>query len=80
MVWLAGGAYTVGPHQWGIVLRFGQHVAVTNPEFHWHWPDPIEAVLRPKVTEVQRVEMGLRGIAPGPPARHADVASESLML
>jgi modulator of FtsH protease HflK len=80
MVWLAGGAYTVGPEQRGIVLRFDQHVAVTDPGFHWHWPDPIEAVLRPKVTEVQRVEMGFRGIAPGPPARHADVASESLML
>jgi membrane protease subunit HflK len=80
MVWLAGAAYTVGPDQRRIVLRSGQHVAATDPGFHWHWPDPIEAVLRPKITEVQQVEMGFRGIAPGPPARHADVASESLML
>jgi modulator of FtsH protease HflK len=80
MVWLAGGVYTVGPDQRRIVLRFGQHVAATDPGFHGHWPDPIEAVLRPKVTEVQQVEMGFRGIAPGLPARHVDVASESLML
>jgi membrane protease subunit HflK len=32
------------------------------------------------VTEVQRVEIGFRTIDPGPPARFADVASESLML
>ena len=80
MVWLASGAYTVGPDQRGIVLRFGKHVATTDPGVHWHWPYPLEAVLRPKVTEVQRVEIGFRSIDPGPPARYADVASESLML
>ncbi len=30
-VWLASGAYTVGPDQRGIVLRFGKHVATTDP-------------------------------------------------
>jgi modulator of FtsH protease HflK len=79
-VWLASGAYTVGPDQRGIVLRFGKHVATTDPGIHWHWPYPFEAVLRPKVTEVQRVEIGFRSIDSGPPARYADVASESLML
>ena len=29
-VWLASGAYTVGPDQRGIVLRFGKHVATTG--------------------------------------------------
>ena len=79
-IWLASGSYTVGPDQRGIVLRFGQHVATTDPGFHWHWPYPLEAVLRPKVTEVQRAEIGFRSIDPGPPARYADVTSESLML
>jgi modulator of FtsH protease HflK len=79
-LWLASGAYTVGPDQRGIVLRFGKHVATMDPGFHWHWPYPLETVLRPKVTEVQRVEIGFRSIDPGPPARYADVASESLML
>jgi membrane protease subunit HflK len=79
-VWLASGAYTVGPDQRGIVLRFGKHVATTDPGFHWHWPYPMETVLRPKVTEVQRVELGFRTIDSGPPSRYADVASESLML
>jgi modulator of FtsH protease HflK len=80
VIWLASGSYTVGPDQRGIVLRFGKHVATTDPGFHWHWPYPVETVLRPKVTEVQRVEIGFRTIDPGPPARFADVASESLML
>ena len=80
MIWLASGSYIVGPDQRGIVLRFGKHVASTDPGFHWHWPYPLETVLRPKVTEVQRAEIGFRSIDPGPPARYADVASESLML
>jgi modulator of FtsH protease HflK len=80
VVWLASGSYIVGPDQRGIVLRFGKHVVTTDPGFHWHWPYPFETVLRPKVTEVQRVEIGFRTIDPGPPARYADVASESLML
>lgn len=80
VIWLASGSYIVGPDQRGIVLRFGQHIATTDPGFHWHWPYPVETVLRPKVTEVQRVEIGFRTIDPGPPARFADVASESLML
>jgi modulator of FtsH protease HflK len=80
MIWLASGSYTVGPDQRGIVLRFGKHVTTTEPGFHWHWPYPVETVLRPKVTEVQRVEIGFRTIDSGPPARFADVASESLML
>ncbi len=80
VIWFASGSYIVGPDQRGIILRFGKHVATTDPGFHWHWPYPLEAVLRPKVTEVQRVEIGFRTIDPGPPARYADVASESLML
>ncbi len=80
VIWLASGSYSVGPDQRGIVLRFGKHVATTDPGFHWHWPYPFETVLRPKVTEVQRVEIGFRTIDPGPPARYADVTSESLML
>jgi membrane protease subunit HflK len=80
MVWVASGFYTVGPDQRGIVLRFGKHLDTTDPGFHWHWPYPLETVVRPKVTEVQRVEIGFRTIDPGPPARSADVASESLML
>jgi modulator of FtsH protease HflK len=80
MVWFASGSYIVGPDQRGIVLRFGKHVATTDPGFHWHWPYPIETILRPKVTEVQRVELGFRSIDPAPPARYADVPSESLML
>jgi modulator of FtsH protease HflK len=79
-IWLASGAYIVGPDQRGIVLRLGRHVATTDVGFHWHWPYPFEAVLRPRVSEVQRVEIGFRTIDPGPPARYVDVASESLML
>jgi membrane protease subunit HflK len=80
VVWLASGSYIVGPDQRGIILRFGKHVATTDSGFHWHWPYPFETVLRPKVTEVQRVEIGFRTNDPRPLGRAVDVASESLML
>lgn len=80
IVWAASGVYIVGPDEKGIVLLFGKHVTTTDPGLHWRWPYPFESVLQPKVTEVQRVEIGFRTIDPGPPARYADIASESLML
>lgn len=80
LIWLVSGLYIVGPDEKGIVLRFGRHIASTDPGLHWHWPFPVESVLQPKVTEVQRIEIGFRTIDPGPPARYTDVASESLML
>ena len=80
LIWLASGTYIVGPDQRGIVLRFGRHVTSTDPGVHWHWPYPFEGVLRPKVTEVQRIEIGFRTTDPGPPARYAQIPSEALML
>ena len=80
VIWLVSGLYIVGPDEKGIVLHFGRHIASTDPGLHWHWPFPVESVLQPKVTEVQRIEIGFRTIDPGPPARYTDVASESLML
>lgn len=81
-LWLASGLYRVQQEERGVVLRFGKQVAVRDPGLHWHWPSPIETVLTPKVTRVNRVEVGFR--SPGGSIGRAegvrDMDNESLML
>lgn len=80
-IWLASGFYKVAPAEQGVVLRFGKWVETTEPGLHWHFPAPIETVLKPEVTRVNRVEVGFRSageLGRGGSARV--VPNESLML
>lgn len=81
-LWLASGIYRVQQEEQGVVLRFGEQVAVKDPGLHWHWPSPIETVLTPKVTRVNRVEVGFRstGASVGRGETGRDINNESLML
>jgi modulator of FtsH protease HflK len=60
VLWLASGIYRVLPDEEGIVLRFGAFNRVTQPGLNYHWPTPIESVLRPSVTRINRTEIGFR--------------------
>ena len=82
-VWLASGLYRVGPDEQGVVLRFGKFIKTTQPGLHYHIPVPIETVETPKVTKVNRIDIGFRserdsGFSQG--GGVADVPQESLML
>ena len=74
--------YRVLPDEQGIVLRFGKFVSTTQPGLNYHFPYPIETVLTPKVTKVNRIDIGFRsGSDSGfSSAGVADVPEESLML
>ncbi|MDB5409855.1 MAG: HflK protein [Rhodospirillales bacterium] len=60
LLWLASGIYRVLPDEQGVVLRFGKYVYTTTSGLHWRLPWPIESVLTPKVTRVNRLEVGVR--------------------
>jgi membrane protease subunit HflK len=80
-IWLASGFYRVQPDEQGVVLRFGEWIKTTQPGLNWHFPSPIETAFTPKVTRVNRVEVGF--ISPSELGRGAssrDVPNESLML
>jgi len=82
-VWLASGLYRVGPDEQGVVLRFGKFIKTTQPGLHYHIPLPVETVQTPKVTKVNRIDIGFRserdsGFSQG--GGVADVPQESLML
>ncbi|MGH6899813.1 MAG: FtsH protease activity modulator HflK [Geminicoccaceae bacterium] len=80
-LWLASGFYRVLPDEQGVVLRFGEWIKTTQPGLNWHLPSPIESVFTPKVTRVNRVEVGFRGASDqGNGSSSRDVPNESLML
>ncbi len=82
VLWLASGIYKVAQEEQGVVLRFGKQIAVTDPGLHWNWPAPIGSVLKPRVTIVNRVDVGFRsaGGSSGRGDSARDISSESLML
>ncbi len=83
LVWVGSGLYRVLPDEQGVVLRFGKFVNTTQPGLNYHFPYPIESALTPKVTKVNRMDIGFRserdsGFSSG--GGVADVPEESLML
>ncbi|WP_432761297.1 FtsH protease activity modulator HflK [Roseomonas alba] len=84
-VWAASGFYRVQPDEQGVVMRFGAFDRTAPPGLNYHIPWPVESVTTPRVTRINRVDIGFvgspeAGIVTGrvPPAR--DVLAESLML
>jgi membrane protease subunit HflK len=58
VLWLASGIYRVNPDELGVVLRFGKYERTDGPGLNYHLPYPIETVLIPSVTSVNKVEIG----------------------
>ncbi len=82
VIWLASGFYRVEPDQVGIVLRFGAYNRTTQPGLNYHLPGPIELVLTPSVTRVNRTEIGYRSAETesGREAPARQVPEEALVL
>lgn len=80
VLWLASGIYRVQPDERGVVLRFGEYVRDAQPGLNYHLPAPIETVLTPSVTTVNRIDIGFVGAIEGRNAAARDVPEESLML
>jgi membrane protease subunit HflK len=79
VVWGFSGFFRVDPDELGIVLRFGQYVRDAKPGLNYHLPYPVESALTPKVTRVNRIDIGMRS-AEDPRRGSRDIPEESLML
>jgi membrane protease subunit HflK len=80
-LWGMSGFFRVQPDELGVVLRFGKYTRDARPGLNYHLPYPIETVLLPKVTRVNRIDIGMRMVEDlrrGSTTR--DVPEESLML
>jgi membrane protease subunit HflK len=80
--WMLSGFYRVNSDEQGVVMRFGAWVKTTQPGLNYRLPWPVESVVTPKVTRVNREEVGFRSGGEGGPRQSAqrDVQEESLML
>ena len=83
-VWLGSGFYQVAPDEQGVELIFGKWsptTGVTQPGLNYNWPAPIGQVYKPKVTHVNRIEIGFRSGTEGTRnTLQRQVSNESLML
>ncbi|MES2984219.1 MAG: FtsH protease activity modulator HflK [Pseudomonadota bacterium] len=75
VLWLASGIYRVNSDELGIVLRFGEFKRIASPGLNYRLPSPVEQVIIPSVTTVNKVEIGYRaGGAENPNVRVAKLA------
>ena len=58
IIWLISGFYKVNANEQGVILRFGKWIKTTQPGLHYHLPYPIETAKTPKVTKVNKTEIG----------------------
>ncbi|MSP06531.1 MAG: FtsH protease activity modulator HflK [Candidatus Fonsibacter sp.] len=79
-VWALSGFYRVDADEQGVVLRFGKYTNMTQPGLNYHLPFPIESVVTPKVSRVNRIDVGFRSSGDGGRAAIADIKEESAML
>lgn len=81
VIWAASGFYRVQPDEQGVELIFGRWIATTEPGLRYNFPIPIGEVHTPKVTRINRVELGFRSAGDAArPASVRQVPGESLML
>ncbi|CAK7002399.1 MAG: Modulator of FtsH protease HflK [Desulfovibrio sp.] len=60
VLWGVSGFFIVAPEEEGVILRFGEYNRSVGAGPHLRLPFPIESHLKPKVTQVQRFEIGFR--------------------
>ncbi|MDC0360170.1 FtsH protease activity modulator HflK [Alphaproteobacteria bacterium] len=58
-IWLFTGFYRVEADEQGVVTQFGKFTRLETPGLHYHLPFPIESVQTPKVTRVNKIEIGV---------------------
>ena len=83
--WAASGFYRVQPDEQGVVMRFGAFSHTTQPGLNYRLPWPVESHTTPRVTRINRVDIGFVGaqdgsITGGRVMAARDVLEESLML
>jgi membrane protease subunit HflK len=71
-LWMLSGVYIVQPNEQAVVSTFGAYTRLAGPGLRYHFPTPVERVVKVPVTTLQRTDIG--GV-PG-----ATATDESLML
>ena len=62
VLWGLSGIFIVAPDEEGVILRFGKYDRTVGSGPHIRLPYPIESHMKPRVTQVQRIEVGFRSL------------------
>ena len=79
-IWVLTGVYIVNPNEEGVIRRWGKYRLSVGPGIYYHIPWPVERVDKPKITKIEKIEIGYRTIREGPPAVYEPIEEEALML
>ena len=79
-IWMGSGFYTIAPEEQGVVLRFGDYNKTSQPGLNYHFPYPVESVIKVPVLTVRRVEIGYRSASAASRGQIRNIDDESLML
>lgn len=79
-IWILTGIYIVHPNEEGVIRRWGKYRLSVGPGIYYHIPWPVERVDKPKITKIEKIQIGYRTIREGPPAVYKPVEKEALML
>jgi membrane protease subunit HflK len=72
VLYFASGLYSVKPEQRGVVKRFGQVITDNVPPgIHYHFPWPIESVIRLRTTEIRSMTVSFEETQPPPEGEKA---------
>lgn len=82
LLWLSSGIYFVKADEQGVVLRFGEYQRTTASGLNYHLPYPFETAVTPRVTAINRVEIGFHsgGSWKNSKSNDASISAESLTL
>jgi len=58
LLWLLSGLFLVATDQQAAVTRFGRFQRLETPGIHYHWPYPIERVVKLKAEQLQAATVG----------------------
>ncbi len=77
LLWLSSGIYFVKADEQGVVLRFGEYTRTAGSGLNYHLPYPIETVKTPRVTAINKIEIGY--YSGGSAARKSNKNSDSFV-
>jgi len=56
VIWAATGTYKIAEAERGVVMTFGKHTGTVESGLHWHFPSPIQKVLKVDVSNIQEYQ------------------------
>lgn len=63
LFWLFSGVYRIQEGEQGVILRFGRwKETVSQTGLGWHIPSPVETITIKKITEINRINIGMSNI------------------